>query len=231
MSHHTDVEAKGVLVGVGSPLSPFGLCGANSDCQAWQKEPLPTEPSYPQSYNLFQTTIVMMTTQSPPVTAFSLPSIWPCHYLVLQSFYFQLAHFSPNYLILPPSFLIVCENKPASFEPQLHYTFFFFLSSLTFFLFKNKYSDCWWRNLPKDQWPAYFFFFSRTAITVCQRHTSSLIYVVCHSGGVASSALLQTLLSKLDVLYTVNEAVNIKLRKWAISVDRSHLGHTECCAK
>lgn len=125
MSHHTDVEAKGVLVGVGSLLSPFGLSGANSDCQAWQKEPSPTEPSSRQLYNLSQATIVMMTTQSPTATAFSLPSIRPCHYLVMQSFYFQLVHLFPNYLFSPPSFLIVCANKPASSEPQLHYNFFF----------------------------------------------------------------------------------------------------------
>lgn len=93
-----------------------------------RKNPYPTEPSYPQSHNLSQASIVIITTQSPTVTAFSLPSIWPCHYLVMQSFYFQLAHFSPNYLFLPPSFLIICETKPASFELQLHYTFFSWLS-------------------------------------------------------------------------------------------------------
>lgn len=128
MSHHTDVEAKGVLVGVGSLLSPFGLSGAISDCQAWQKEPLPTEHTCRQLYNLSQAPIVMMTTQSPTVTAFSLPNILPCHYLVMQSFYFQLVHFSPNYLLLPLSFLTVCEKKSASSEPQLHYNFFFRLS-------------------------------------------------------------------------------------------------------
>lgn len=167
----------------------------------------------------------MMTTQSPTATAFSLPSIGPCHYLVMQSFYFQLVHLSPNYLLSPPSFLIVCANKPASSEPQLHYNFFFRVS----FCLKTstRIADEEVYQKASDL----HIFFSRTAITVCQRHTSSLIYMACHSGGVASSALLQTLLSKLDVLYIVNEAVNIKLKKWAISVDRCHLGHTECFKK
>ena len=43
--HNVDVEVRGQLEGVGSPLPPCGSQRSNSGLQAWQQVPLPTEPS------------------------------------------------------------------------------------------------------------------------------------------------------------------------------------------
>lgn len=46
MQHSVFVEVRGQLKRVGSPLLPHGFLRLNSDHQACQKVPLPTEPTH-----------------------------------------------------------------------------------------------------------------------------------------------------------------------------------------
>lgn len=101
--------------------------------------------------------------QSSRVSALSSPSFWPCHYPLMQRFYLQLVHFPPNYFIYVSLFLFSVKNNVPVLSHA--YTFFSWLS----FCFKASTWTADKESLPKGQWPEHFF--SRTAITICQRHT------------------------------------------------------------
>lgn len=152
-----------------------------------------------------------------------------CPFLTVSDLISNLLHigFYPQVTVFVKLFSLI-KIPPASYStsvwinnlprdnPNLH-----IISCLSCFAQKEA-SDCWWREFAKGPVTCIFWAEQQSQFA---KGTKWVFFAVDHDRGATSHALFQVVLSKLDTQHRVNEAMKIKLRKWAISFDRCHQGH------